>query len=351
MNNYVGCYVGPFRTKTLKGKPKSHETVVSESKEIDFDVIFDELNNYIVSWSKKKNVIIDFTKSEQKLYSAWIDENVKAHIRNSDFIIADLSGDNKNALLELGYAEGTNRSYIIISQGEINFQLPSDKSGRLIAPYNPAKLLTLFKNVGIQLEYVIEEIDKKRNSSPYSVNCFSTRDIKVIDDEIDNAEHCIHILQTNLETLITNHISHIKKRMIENPDLILRFLTLDPQSTYVNERARQLGRTGDEIGVYRQGLITSVEQAKIELKDLIDRVKIKIYDDFPTQMTYRIDNKLMICTVSRITKSRDNCSFLIDDIRRPGIQQSFLKHFREIWDSESTREVFGNLSDDNLDRT
>ncbi len=346
MKTYTGCYVGPYRKKNVPTHSAEADVVTKSTNEIDFDQIFSKLQAYIINWGKEKDIEINFEKVEHKLYSAWIDENVKAHIKNSDFIIADISGDNKNALLELGYAEGTGKSYVIISQGGINIHLPSDKSGRLIAPYDPHDLNSLFKNIGIQMDYIVDEVNKKRNMSPYPVSCYSKRDIQVIDKEIDNAKNCIHILQTNLETLDTNHISHIKSRMIENDQLVLRLLTLDPQSTYVNERAKQLGRTGDEIGVYRSGLITSIDQSKIELKELITRTKIKIYDDFPTQMTYRIDNKIMICTVSQITKSRENCSFIIDDINKPGISQSFLKHFKEIWKSSSTREVFGELQDD-----
>jgi hypothetical protein len=344
---YHGFYIGPFRDKTIH-EDRESEAITKESREVNFDYIFAQLQTFVQEWGDKHSYPIIFEKAESQMLSALIDDNVKAHIDKCDFIIADISGDNRNALLELGYAEGRSKPYIIISQGTIQIQLPTDKHGRLIAPYDPKRIDILKHNLGIQLEYVMREIALQRSADNYPVECYSTRDIRMIDRLAQESSHCIHILQTNLETFNANHLGHIKARMAESPDLRLRLLTLDAQSSYVNERARQLGRSGDGIGIYRNGLVTSLDQARLELEPLKERVMIKVYDDFPTQMTYRFDERLLVCTVSRITKSRDNCSFLINQVTRKGIAQSFVDHFKALWKSTSTRTVFGNLSDDHF---
>lgn len=347
-SHYKGLYIGPFRRKIITRQSNIDEVIKKETREVDFDIIFSEVKSYIEAWGRKHECDIVFSKAEYKMYSGLIDDNVKRHIEMTDFVIADISGDNRNALLELGYADGKLKPYVIMSQGAIDIQLPTDKQGRIIAHYDPTHLERLKDSLRVNLEYLINDVDERRDADNYTIQCFSSRDVRMIDEKIHKSRYCIHILQTNLETLNANHLGHIKARMCQSDDLRLRMLTLDPQSTYVNERAKQLGRSGDGIGVYRNGLMISLDQAKLELDTLKERVMIKVYDDFPTQMTYRFDNELQVCVVSRITKSRENCTFLIDNITKKGINQSFIRHFKAIWESPSARTVFGELPDDEL---
>lgn len=348
IDEFKGLYIGPFRWKNIHEITKVNNLNKNKSKEANFEKIFLNLKNCVEEWGKKSNFKIEFTKAEYEKKDELIDNNVKKHIKANDFVIADISCDNnKNVLLELGYAEGNNKPYIIISQGKFKDQLPTNKFGRwILEEYNPDKFENCKDELEKHLFKVIDDVIEKRNADFFQVDCFNSRDIKMIHEQIMKSFKCIHILQTNLETINTNHVAKIREQMKNRKELRLRLLTLDPQCTYVNERAKQLGRVGGDIGVYRSLLNISLEEAKVQLRDFEDRLMIKIYDDFPTQMTYRFDNRLLVCTVSRITKSRLNCSFLIDDVQKKGVQQSFIDHFREIWNSDNTRTIFGNLPDD-----
>ncbi len=352
---YRGFYIGPFRKKRVvddQAEIVSHDNAGDRTDspgdspvsgyEINFDKWCQFLQNAVQKWGKEHGGTITLETAEHRHYDYALDVSIKKHIDNADFVIALIAAQNLNAALELGYAQGREKPGIVLIDGPV----PSDLQGMITVRIKA----TDYDSAGLQLPNhllrIDEEIVKRQNAERFSVECLSRRDVILIGDMIASCKQCIHILQTNLQTVTADHIHAIKQRVQE--EIPLRILTMDPQSAWVNERARQLNYSAKDIGVYRDLLENSLDFAKIQLDGLQDYVRIKVYNDFPTQMTYRFDQQLLVCTVSRITLSRENASFLVDDTSRKGIQSSFIDHFSHLWHSDSTRTVFGELADDAL---
>lgn len=164
---YKGVYLCPFRCKNLTDSDCQCEA--ENRSDAEFDLIFEYLKSHLEKWGKKNNFLIDFTKPDHNMFIGLVDENVKKHIEINDFIIADISGDNKNIFLELGYVDGKGKPYIIISQGDINLELPIDKQSRLISGYNPQKLMALYSNLVPKLKVLIREINERQNAADFTL--------------------------------------------------------------------------------------------------------------------------------------------------------------------------------------
>ena len=123
-------------------------------------------------------------------------------------------------------------------------------------------------------------------------------------------------------------MSVLRKALERNEKLNIRILTLDPQSQYVGVRAMQLGF--EDIGVYRNELSSSLDLLKTQFGGFKGRVKIRKYNDFPSQLTYIVDNEVVGSVISVTGRSRDNIAFKIDK-SRPGVMKSFIDHFEKLW--------------------
>ena len=115
-------------------------------------------------------------------------------------------------------------------------------------------------------------------------------------------------------------------------NLKVRILTLDPQSVFVNYRANQLEDT--EVKIFRSELLNALEVTYSKLRKFGNRVTIKIYDDFPSQIAFFFDGETLACVVSAIGRSRDNCAFLVPS-DMPNAQESFGHHFSHLWSNKS----------------
>ena len=60
------------------------------------------------------------------------------------------------------------------------------------------------------------------------------------------------------------------------------------------------------------------------------RVEVRIYDELPTQITFRVDNEVYTCIVGQPMQSR-NYPVLKFDIANLGVQEAFLSHFLNVW--------------------
>ena len=97
---------------------------------------------------------------------------------------------------------------------------------------------------------------------------------------------------------------------------------MDPESSVANERAVQLGKTPR---IYRDELRESLERM-IEHFEKNNKIEIMTYTNFPTQMTFIIDNLVVLAVVSMSQLSRESVHFLIEG---PGAEP-FLRHFSAI---------------------
>ncbi|MCI1920454.1 MAG: nucleotide-binding protein [Liquorilactobacillus nagelii] len=82
-----------------------------------------------------ENISAKLSRVDQLHHTGNILKNVLLEIRKSDFVIADLTGQNPNVYYELGVARGISKNTICICQKE-NYDLASDIGGDYTIPYN-----------------------------------------------------------------------------------------------------------------------------------------------------------------------------------------------------------------------
>jgi len=262
-------------------------------------------------------------------------EDLHAHvidcIRNSDFCIADFTGQNPNVIYETGFARGIGREVLVICQDRAS--VPTDLRGIIAVPYNMNELTYLSHDIEQHFDRVIESIGELRKARHPMVPYFSSRTEALVRSKIRNAKAKIDILQTNLSNVQGSYLTDLRDALKEHPELELRILTLNPQSLFVNFRAEQVGHKRD-VAAYRNELQSSLNGVYMHLKDYEERVRIKIYDDLPTQITFFFDSEILASVVSALGRSRYNCAFLLP-VTLPGAGTSFVEHFDHLWNQKS----------------
>ncbi|MFZ3169742.1 MAG: hypothetical protein WA130_19175 [Candidatus Methanoperedens sp.] len=115
----------------------------------------------------------------------------------------------------------------------------------------------------------------------------------------------------------------------------LRILTLDPDSYFAQKRAEQLGLA---VAHYRYELHESIQLILKELSGYGDKFSLRIYEDFPTQITYIIDDHVYSCTVARNYRSRELCTFKLSK-NATGVERSFFFHFNSVWSNSREYKI------------
>jgi hypothetical protein len=117
------------------------------------------------------------------------------------------------------------------------------------------------------------------------------------------------------------------ERLAAQRALRVRTLAHDPESDFVTARAKQLGF---EVRHFRDELRLSSEQVVSALARFPEQCQVAYYDEFPTQITLRIDDAVYYNVVSATQQGRNNLTFKLDTARR-GVAESILSHFEAIW--------------------
>ncbi|HEX6745826.1 MAG TPA: hypothetical protein VF092_00825 [Longimicrobium sp.] len=303
----------------------------SSGTEVDNDEVYDAL---MTLSTIKPSMPIHVSRADTGTISrADLHEHVVTRLRRSDFCIADLTGQNPNVLYETGIAKGFGIAVVLICQDRKD--VPTDLAGYITVRYSPGRLGELPGAIAQHLDMIREEVAARRHRHAAQIDYFATRNEANIRARILAATERIDILQTNLVTVATDYLQQLVERMNQRPSLQLRLLTLNPQSVFVNYRGGQVG-FADNIALYREELDTNLKSVRFALHKFEDRVQIRIYDDFPTQIAFYFDDEILVCVVSATGRSRDNCAFLLD-ARLSGAQHSFSAHFDYLWSDKKSK--------------
>jgi len=283
---------------------------------------------------------IVFDRADINLKAFEFMKHVHKHIDDCHFCLADITGLNNNVLYEMGYAKAKGKDIIVISQ-ENNSPYPIDISNMTITKYS-AKDDDDFEILSQKLAGLVEKaIDfiKIRTYSikdAYEVKCYQNRKAADLNAAFRKAIIKISILQTNLDTMEKeNYLDSLEYALQNNKQLGLRILTLDPDSYFAQKRAEQIGLA---IAHYRNELHASIQSVIDRLSKFGGQFSLRIYDDFPTQITYIIDDFVYPCTVARNMRSRELCTFMLDRFAA-GVERSFLFHFDAIWANAKAYEA------------
>lgn len=233
--------------------------------------------------------------------------------------------------MEAGYARGRAKRGIDLSA---DGSLPSDRAGVIYVRYEPDDLESLSATLSRMIPELIHRIETGSRVFDY----YDSRSIDLVSQMIRDAKREICILQTNLETVNTNHLGDLKAALTR--EVKVRILTLDPQSRYVNERALQLGYKNRTIKVYRAGLQNAIDNAATQLVQY-SGFRLRLYNDFPNQLTYLFDESVLASVISRTGRSRENCVFVLPSSRLLGPKHTFVEHFNQLWE-QANQEIGGS---------
>ncbi|NOT86172.1 MAG: hypothetical protein HOP02_15660 [Methylococcaceae bacterium] len=322
-------------TTNTETEPKQFTAFIS----MPFDAFFDDLyhqgikavNDHLKAYRLK---IIRLDESAYRKQR--IQENVLAHIDTSDLLIADISrypkspSPNVSVMHEIGYAAGRRLPVVLIGSPETLKALPSNLQGDIVTVYDHETdhdYSRFAVKLAHQLEATISEKVLPRVRGEYQLEGFSGRNGVHLDYLISLARQRVFILTTNLSytaSYLCEAIKEAVERNKGNPDFRVEILTMDPESNVANERAVQLGRTAR---VYRDELRESLEHLQRAFTGL-KNVEIMTYTSLPTQMTFIVDNHVVVAVVSMTELSREGTHFLLSDSPRGA--EPFIGHFRAV---------------------
>lgn len=274
-----------------------------------------------------------------------LQDRIDSYIKKADICVADLVGSrNENALLEVGAAYTLNIPVIPISDKP----LPSDIRGNLYINLNPNELekenirkgfcQDLYRRL---LEASVVKV-RESNKKQFVVYGYASRRIVDFYSLINRCAERIYVLTTNLGFLVNEElISGIEGPKMTVLEMLaealkskpnnfsMRILTLDPDSNFTNERASALEKDRQEFREHmRQDLYTVKKY--VESEDCNVSVQVKIYDEFPVQMTYFFDD-IVVSSVVAVSQSSRECITYIHSLRENGAKETYEKHFERIW--------------------
>ena len=284
------------------------------------------------------------TRSEGKM----LREEVTGKIKNCDFIIGDVStgssefkGPRPNIMWELGYAWHMGLDRIII----VNEKETSNVSSLIIdqhyIAYDPNKKDTLLGQLSTAVDAVCSRVEtirtKKLAENIYSALVYVDRVEINLPNYIRNAKRNIRILETNLESVASDLADHLAKALNDpkRPQLTVQICTLNPHSTFAQARALQLARLKKD---YERELIQSLNETYNKLKSCDrDRWEVKIYDTFPTQITFAFDNDVFSSVMALGKRSRQMLHFRVQTSNK-NANDTFEAHFNQLYGSADTFE-------------
>lgn len=271
----------------------------------------------------------------------WLANHIERIDRKAEIVVADLTNQNPNVLIEVGLALSLEKPLLLISQDR-KF-VPTHLKGRIVETYDvddENSMERLITNIYLRIKEILTYLEIKKTDAlareHYTVECFANRRIVHIEKYFREAKERIDILTTNLSFLFNEYNESGKKFFDDiqwaldkqNSKTKIRILTLDPESNFAAKRGKQLGYAPR---VFRDRLRKALKNTReISAKYETEIFEVRTYDDFPNQIMYRMDNNIFHCVVAQPTQSRRHMTFKLDRFQS-GVETSFTEHFQSIW--------------------
>lgn len=298
-------------------------------------------------WEPSHLARIEKYRGGYSRYETQLRESIQENIVGSDFVIAVLTGQNSNVMLEVGFAQAQGKVIIYLMQDD-EFEgglLPSNLGNlKRMLPYGSVDSLklNLYQRIQEAITFLEDKYQQSRESGGEALKYYPKRDSVGLADKFARAKERIKILTTNLTTVSANFIDPIVSAVDKNPDLEVKILTSDPENDFIDPRALQLGE--DERG-YRMELQGSLESISARLRRY-ENCEVRTYTDFPVQLWHLIDDHIYVGQSSLLRRTRLNCVFRVstDTI---GIKETYLDHFERLWKTSSpSEERIGEVNKD-----
>ena len=275
-----------------------------------------------------------------------LQDRIDAYIKKSDIGVADCTSTsdkpiNSNVLLEVGAALALQIPVVIIA----NQALPSNIRGNIYLELDPKDLVDNDKKrffeqmLQIRIEEAINQIGHARTEN-FVAHGYPDREGIDFNLLIRRTERRIYVLTTNLGYVVgkkpaiqsAKNEKNILNALIEEvpkkkkDSFETRILALDPDSNYTNERADSLGRSRRE---FREEVRKNLDTLTKQLEN-VRGVEIKVYDEYPLQMTFFFDDIIVNSAVAASRSSR-YCVTYIHNLTYRSVRDTFEKHFDELW--------------------
>lgn len=312
----------------------------------DFKPVWDCLSECI----DKLNIVyttrsISISRADASTEDQTLLGNVTNQLDACDIAIIDISSENNNVVFEFGYVIAKGKKIIGICSTTIK-DLSTDYRAYVYTQYDQGDLETFRSQIRLRVVEEIKKIDKEEEQRNFKesiieeqdrmhFDLFRNREVAPLKVKFKEAQKEINVLTTNMTTILDQYGSSIDEALKRNPNLTANFLSLDPESHFAAGRAIQLG---EDVFKFRANLHKAL-LATHEKFSKYPKVEIRIYDDFPTQISFLIDNTAYNCVVSKYQTSRKNCVFELD-LRYPSINTSFYLHFTSVWRDKYTTKAY-----------
>lgn len=288
-----------------------------------------------------------------------LQDRIDDYIKKTDICVADLTSPrNENVLLEVGAALALQIPVVIIANGS----LPSNISGNIYIQLNPADLSkeSECKKFCAELRQRMREgksqIGHHLPTENFVAHGYPDREGVDFDLLIRRSERRINILTTNLGYVVKHQLKHsliseehphgrtMLQALIEElpkkktHGFLTRILALDPDSNFTNERADSLQRS-------RRDFREEVRQNLDELTSKLCNTKginaeVKIYNEYPLQMTFFFDHVIVNCAVTGSISSRF-CVTYVHNLSYRSTRDTFERHFDQLWGRARTYTTTG----------
>lgn len=273
-------------------------------------------------------------------------EQIQETISLADVVIADLTNVNPNVHIEIGFLLALRKPILFITQDRK--WVTTHLQGRIIDEYNANDADSLDKLTNVMFFRIRDKLEviRARQESErvriskqdvYDVECYSYRAAVGLERYFREARNRVDVLTTNLSFLFEEHdiqtgrtyFDELKAALDRDKSkLKVRLLTLDPESDFAAKRGKQLGFSP---AVFRDMLRQALSDTRrIADSYPINRFELRTYEDFPNQITYRVDNWIFNCVVAQPTQSRNHLTFKLDR-QNLGVDNSFINHFQNVW--------------------
>ena len=274
---------------------------------------------------------IEFYRADVKLRDFDLLKGVHNHLDEADFCIVDITGLKANVLYELGYARAKSKQTIVISQDGPPY--PVDIQSSNILEYQVSDDMAeedwrqLAQSLAFRVQRAIDLTRYRALRPDYEVPASERRPSEEINEAIRNAKEYVDILQMDLDSISSEHLQCIVESLRKNPKLRARMLTLDPDGNYIAGREHQLGI---RINQYRTELHRNIREVLGSLAEFPLQFSLRIYNEYPTQITFRVDDQIWVCTIAKNFRSRELCTFKLRT-DQAGVERSFISQFHAIW--------------------
>jgi hypothetical protein len=264
---------------------------------------------------------------------------IKRGINTSSVLIADLSsapdqlrkqqkGPRPAIMWEVGYAEALELGLVFICQKKDKPYVPAVLADYHVIYYEIDDLATMLSEAEGALDKLIAR-GRASDSRIFRSKCYLDRKSADLDLRYLRAKETIKILELNLET-VAEQVPMIARALNTNPDLSVQILTLNPFSKWAEDRANQLAALPLP---YRRNLLKKIRETQDGLKDVAaDRWGLRIYDTFPTQIMFQLDEALIHSMISLGKRARNMLHFEIQNTQ-PNASDTFEAHFAQLWSS------------------